>query len=309
MATTTNGANDTAHPAPRAPIDSLPVTGWYPGHMLKAGRQIQERLALVDLVVELLDARIPQTSRNPAFGRILGSKPRCLVFTKCDLAAADASRAWRQYYEERGHAACFVDAVGGTGMADLLPTWQQLVEKARRRSGAKHSLHRPLRIMIAGIPNVGKSTLVNRLVARKQAKVGPRPGVTRSQQWLRLGDEAELLDTPGVLWPQITTKTMELKLGLTGGIKDELLGEELLAEFLWQWAGRHPGQLDFSWYGDLPPPATTEEVLATVGRRRGILRAGGAIDLRQAATVLLKDYRDGRLGRATLDEPPEAEKS
>jgi len=288
----------------RLDFDKLPLTGWYPGHMLKAGREMQARLKLVDLVVELLDARIPATSRNPAFGPLFGNKLRCEVFTKGDLADEGASRAWQAHLRADGRNVRFVDATTGFGLARLVPWWQQLVEESRARSGAKHPLHRSIRVMIAGIPNVGKSTLVNRLAEGKKAVVGPRPGVTRHQQWIRLQGDAELLDTPGVLWPRIQSKRMELRLTLAGTIKDELIGAELVAEYLWDWSRTTPNALDFSLYGLPDLPETPEELLEAVGQRRGLLRAGGAINTAQSAAVLLKEFRDGRLGRATLDPVP-----
>jgi ribosome biogenesis GTPase A len=262
---------------------------------------MQARLKLVDLVVELLDARLPATSRNPAFARLFGNKPRCEVFTKSDLAAAAACREWRRRLEGEGRVVRFVDAKAGHGLDGLVAWWQGLVAAARAHSGAKHALHRPVRVMIAGIPNVGKSTLVNRLAAARRAAVGPRPGVTRHQQWIRLADGAELLDTPGVLWPRIRSKRMELKLALAGTIKDELVGVELVAEFLWEWAFRNPDALDFRLYGLPAVPESPDALLTAVGTRRGLLRSGGEVDTAQSASVLLRDFREGRLGRVVLD--------
>jgi ribosome biogenesis GTPase A len=291
----------------KIPLEKLPVTGWFPGHMLSANRQMAERLKLVDLVVELLDARIPATSRNPAFDQLFGHKPRCLVFTKSELADQSASASWQAWLEAQGQgggAVFFVDARTGTGLKRLVPGWHRLVEKRRRESGAKHTLRRPLRIMIAGIPNVGKSTLINRLSVSRRAAVGPRPGVTRNQQWIPLQGEVELLDTPGVLWPKIKDKRTELKLGLVGAIKDELVGAELLVEFLWEWARNNAGAMDWSGYDLMALPATSEELLDAVGRRRGILGPGGVVDSRQTADLILREFRDGKLGRITLDPVP-----
>lgn len=295
------------HPSPhnaRIDLDALPVTGWYPGHMLKAGRQIKERLKLVDLVVELLDARIPQVSRNPAFNELFGDKLRCLVFTKSDLASDEMSERWRGWHGAKGRRVFFVDSVSGRGLDGLIPGWHEMVETRRRRNGATRPLNRPLRVMITGIPNIGKSTLVNRLAASKRAQVGPRPGVTRQQQWIPLEGNVELLDTPGVLWPKIDGKRMELKLTLCGSIKDELIGEELVADYLLEWAARNPGHLDLSLYGCGDICNSVEEFLEAVGRRRGHLKSGGVVDLRKSAITVLNDFRDGRLGKATLDTCP-----
>lgn len=269
--------------------------------MLKAGRQIKEKLKLVDLVVELLDARIPRVSRNPAFDRLFGSKPRCLVFTKSDLADESETARWQDYYAAKNQTVFFVDSVGGRNLEALVPGWHTCVEAHRAASGATSRLHRPLRVMITGIPNIGKSTLINRLSISKRAQTGPRPGVTRSQQWIKLAGNVELMDTPGVLWPKISTKRMELKLTLCGSIKDELIGEELVTEYLLEWASENPGKVSLDIYQCNGTPESVEEFLEAVGHQRGYLKSGGVVDLRKSAIAVLKDFRDGRLGTITLD--------
>ncbi len=285
-------------------FNRLNLTGWYPGHMLKAGRDMQERLKLVDAVVELLDARIPSTSRNPALRKLMEHKPRFVVFNKADLVGQDYARAWTDFLRSRGERALFLDALHGTNVHRLLPEMKQLVDAARKRRGATQPLLRPIRLMIVGIPNIGKSTLVNRLVTTKRAAVGPRPGVTRNQQWIRLNNGMDLLDTPGVLWPKIANKTAELKLALVGSIKDELVGEELLGEFLWDQLRIHAGAVAWDLYDLAECPETPDELFEAIGRRRGLLRAGGVVDRRQSAVLLLKDYREGRLGRLPLEPVP-----
>lgn len=282
---------------------TLPLTGWYPGHMLKAGREMHERLGLIDLVVLLLDARIPRTSRNPALEEAIAAKPRLFVFNKSDLADPAITREWQAHFATAGEAAAFVDAQHGPGVPQLLPRLQAAWEEERRRRGATRPLVRPMRIMICGIPNVGKSTLVNRLAQRHKAAVGPKPGVTRAQQWIRLQGGIELLDTPGVLWPRITDKETELLLGLAGTIKDEVIGEELLAEYLWFRLCHGGGQITWNKYGLDQCPADPHALLDTIAQRRGFLRQGGMPDRQQAAITFLADFRSGQLGRVTFDRP------
>lgn len=283
----------------------LSLSGWYPGHMLKAGRVMQEVLRLVDLVIELVDARAPASTRNPRFRQELRSRPALLVATKADLADAEASREWQAHLEAQGESLRLLDLPRLTDPGPLLVSWKQWALDQRRARGATTELTRPVRLMIAGVPNVGKSTLVNRLCESRRAQVGPKPGVTRQTQWVPLREGIELLDTPGVLWPRIETKEHELRLGLVGCIRDEVLGLELLAEFLWDALRRQPaGRVIWGLY-DLPAaPASPEAFMTAVARRRGLLRAGGRVDEERTAMAVLKDYREGRLGRLTLELPP-----
>lgn len=284
-------------------FNRLSLTGWFPGHMLKAGREIRERLGLIDVVVELLDARIPQTSRNPRLEETLGVKPCLFVFSKADLADPEATRQWLELLQKQGLTGVFVDAQRGHGVDAVLPAVRALWDKERVRRGTTRPLLRPLRILIAGLPNVGKSTLTNRLADRRKAIVGPKPGVTRQQQWVRLRDNVELMDTPGVLWPHIETKETELLLGICGMIKDDLIGEELLVEYLCFRLRRAGPRTSPRAYGLNAWPEEGEELLDVVAKRRGLLRAGGAPDRQQAAVALLNDFRSGRLGQVTFEMP------
>jgi ribosome biogenesis GTPase A len=286
----------------------LPLTGWYPGHMLKAGRSMQEVLRLVDLVVELVDARAPASTRNPRFRQLLQSRPVLIVANKADLADPVLSRRWQAYLEAQGERVLLLDAPHLTDPGRLVAAWKQVAETERRRRGATLELTRPVRLMIAGVPNVGKSTLVNRLYEGKRALVGPKPGVTRQNQWVPLREGVELLDTPGVLWPSIQEKEHELRLGLVGCIRDEVIGIELLTEFLWDVLRRQPpSMVNWPLYGLAGAPSTPEAFIEAVARRRGLLLTGGRSDAERAATAVLKDFREGRIGRITIERPPDEE--
>lgn len=290
----------------QTPFNELPMLGWYPRHMLKAGEQMRERLKLVDLIVEILDARLPPLSQNPEFDRLFGQKPRFRLFNKGDLVPEAFATAWREHFRNEGVPCAFVDSLHGDQRLKSLPDeWTRFVERQRRERGATRTLYRPIRVMVAGVPNVGKSTLINRLVASRRTRVGPRPGITRAQEWIRLPDGTELLDTPGVMWPAVHDKDHELRLGLAGAIKDDLLGEELLAEFLLEAVLRPCAEkVDWALYGLDAPPAAAHGLLTAVGQRRGLLKPGGTVDTRQAAIILLKDFRDAKLGRITLTNAP-----
>ena len=284
-------------------FNHLPMTGWYPGHMLKAGRQMQTALKLVDLVIELVDARAPRATRNPAFRKLLHGKPFSLVGNKADLADPAVSREWEECYRERGSQMMFLDSKNAANFSALVPAWREMVRLDRCRRSATRPMTRPVRVMIAGIPNVGKSTLVNRMAAAKKAIVGPKAGVTRQTQWIPLKGGVELLDTPGVLWPKIRNKVHELKLALVGSMKDEYVGVELLAEYLWCELHEQAERVHWDLYDLSACPATPDELVEAVGRRRGFLKAGGRVDSAQSATMLLNDFRDCKLGRISLDFP------
>ncbi len=289
-----------------SPFNVLSLSGWYPGHMLKAGRAMQEVLRLVDLVIEVVDARAPASSRNPRFREMLQSRPAVLLLNKADLADARVSRRWQAHFEAAGERVFLVEAQGLGDPARLLASWRQLAEAARTERGVRLARTRPLRVMIAGVPNVGKSTLINAMSAGRRVQVGPKPGVTRQNQWVPLREDMELLDTPGVLWPKIADKEHELRLALAGCIRDEVIGIELLAEFLWVTLSRRPeASAAWSRYGLEAPPTTYPDFIAAVARRRGLLQAGGRIDHERSATAALKDFREGRLGRISLEVPPE----
>ena len=284
----------------------LPLSGWFPGHMLKAGREMQRCLKLVDLVVELLDARVPLSSRNPAFRKLLRGKPVFLAANKADLADPQLSRRWTACLKARSENVLFVNSTEDADVAKLIPAWSRAVADDRARRGAGRALNRPVRVMIAGIPNVGKSTMVNRLRGARKAAVAPTPGVTRQNQWIPLKGGMELLDTPGVLWPRIRSKVHELKLALVGAMRDETVGVEILADYLWTHLREQGGKVKWGRYDLEACPETPEELQEAVARRRGLLLPGDVPDLGRSAAMLLKDFRDAKLGRLTLETPEPA---
>ena len=282
-------------------VIDIPSLQWYPGHMRKAERLVKENLKLVDVVVELLDARIPLSSANPVLREIVGGKPRLIVLNKADLADETATRAWVKYFAAQGIAAVPVDAVQGRGVKELV----QVIAKCAKPKTDKLVQHgakaRAARCMILGIPNVGKSSLINRLSGGSKTKVENRPGVTRAKQWIRLGAQLELLDMPGILWPKFEDQQAALHLAFTGAINDNVYDVASVVLLLLDTLRRaYPSALieRYRLEGALPSGIA---LLEEIGRKRGCLRAGGKIDYEKAEQIVLTDFRSGRLGRVTLD--------
>ena len=285
-------------------VIDIPSLQWYPGHMRKAERLVKENLKLVDVVVELLDARIPLSSANPVLREIVGDKPRVIVLNKADLADEAATRAWVKYFAEQELVAVPVDAVKGRGIKELV----QAIAKCAKPKTDKLVQHgakaRAARCMILGIPNVGKSSLINRLSGGTKTKVENRPGVTRAKQWIRLGAQLELLDMPGILWPKFEDQQAALHLAFTGAINDNVYDvASVVLLLLNTLREEYPADLvaRYRLEGDLP---SGTELLEEIGRRRGCLRAGGKIDYEKAEQIVLTDFRSGHLGRVTLDAVP-----
>ena len=282
---------------------------WFPGHMTRAKRQIEEKLKLIDIVFELLDARIPASSRNPMIDEIIGAKPRLVLLNKADLADEAATAAWSGHFRALGLETLAIDANGGRGISDIAPRIRHLLREQTERQISKGLRPRAPRALIVGIPNVGKSTLINRLAGRSAAATGDRPGVTKGQQWIRIGGSLELLDTPGILWPKFDDPAVGYRLAATGAIRDEILPVEDVACFILRHlASSYRGALEER-YGlsdlpqELPDIPAAAEVLEQIGRRRGCLAGGGQVDYAKAAGVLLRDLRSGKLGRLTLEMP------
>jgi len=269
---------------------------WYPGHMTKAKRMLQQELKTVDAALELVDARIPASSRNPDLEELI-TKPRLMILTKSDLADPQLTDAWIEHYKKNGESVIPVDLSGGQAVAEI----------ARAVKSMFPSMRRDPRVMVVGVPNVGKSTLINRIARRKGAKVGARPGVTRGKQWIR-GSGLQLLDSPGILWPKFEDQEIARKLAVTAAIRDEVLDQAELAIWLLTFLHEYYPQNLTERYGELSVPDETNPLdsgslwmLEEIGKKRGCLRSGGVVDLDQAAVVVLTDFRTGRLGRLTLD--------
>jgi ribosome biogenesis GTPase A len=287
---------------------------WYPGHMKKTREMIQENLKLVDLVLEVVDARIPQSSRNPILDELVRGKERIILLNKSDLADEGACSRWISYFRSQGFDALGINAMRGEGIGVLM----QILEKIRLRKNRESQRNKPFRIMIVGVPNCGKSSLINRLTGRKSAQTGDRPGVTRGKQWLTVRTEAplgtfQLLDTPGILWPKFEDPRVGLNLAFCGSIKDEIMDRETLAmELAGVLAERYPAELSARYnLGDLTDPDTGEpwtplETMEAVAARRGFLLPGKRIDYERTARTLLDEFRSGAIGRITLEEPPQA---
>ncbi|MGN1480474.1 ribosome biogenesis GTPase YlqF [Porcipelethomonas sp.] len=276
---------------------------WFPGHMAKTRRMIQSNLSLVDGVVEILDARIPESSRNPEMDRLVKGKPRMFVLNKSDMADDDATSRWMNYYRSAGFTVVKLSCKSGNGMKNFLPAVkEQMLEELMKKRREKGIENAPLRLMIVGIPNVGKSTFINRMAKSKKAKAEDRPGVTRTKQWVKLGDNVEMLDMPGVLWPKFEDQMAARKLAFTGAVKDDILDIEALASLLLEnLAENYPGALKERY--KIEPSGTGFELLENVGRKRGMLVSGGEVNTERAAITVLDEFRSGKLGRITLELP------
>jgi ribosome biogenesis GTPase A len=283
---------------------------WFPGHMAKTRRLIAANLKLVDAVVEIVDARTPLSSRNPEMDSMTRGKPRLVLLNKCDLADDRATQMWINYFRNNGAEAVAVDCRTGKGLKNVLPAvrnrvLKELMEK-RERSGMSGAA---VRLMIVGIPNVGKSSLINRLAGAKRAKVEDRPGVTRTKQWVKLEGNTELLDMPGVLWPKFEDQTAALRLAFTGAISDDILDIETLAMKLLKYLSEeYPESLKERYKIEFSAEDTGLELLENVGRKRGMMISGGEINTERAAITVIDEFRSGKLGRITLELPPEKEK-
>lgn len=279
---------------------------WFPGHMTKTKRQIQASLKLVDAVAEILDARIPLSSKNPDLQKLIQNKPKVVLLNKCDMANQTSTSRWIDYYASRGITAIAVDCKSGKGLNKFAPAVNNVLSERRERLKAKGMVNPMLRIMIVGIPNVGKSSFINRVAKQNRAKVEDRPGVTRGNQWYSIAKNIEMLDTPGVLWPKFDDKIVGERLAFTGAVKDQILDTELLAVRLLDFL-RSLKPADFIARFKLEDidldAIDSYELLNVIGKKRGMLISGGEINTERAAIMLLDEFRSGKLGRITLEMP------
>jgi ribosome biogenesis GTPase A len=284
-------------------FNKVPKISWFPGHMNKALRQLNDKLGLVDVVVEVLDARVPESTRNAAFAETMANKAHVILLFKTDLADPDTTAAWRDHYQREGNAVITTHYRARDVIPKLLKRLEQAEAAERKRRGSKYPRTRAVRAMILGLPNVGKSSLINLLVRRKHTKTGHRPGVTRHQQWIKIGDDIELLDTPGIMYPRINSRETSLKLGLVAAIKEEHLGTDLLAEYLLEIMNQQANTEIMRFYELDVVPERIEDLLEAIGRRRGMLLPGDEVDPIQAANAFVSDFREGVFGRISLERP------
>lgn len=288
----------------------LPNVQWFPGHMTKARKIITENLKLVDVVIELLDARIPYSSANPMLQEIIAGKPKLVALNKADLADPAMTRQWVSYFRSQGIQAVAVDATQGKGIKQLVQITEELAREKTEKLVAKGAKARAARVMILGIPNVGKSSLINRLAGANKAKTADKPGVTRAKQWIRLGSHLELLDTPGILWPKFEDMSAGLKLAFTGAINDEAIDRELITQvFLDTMLKYYPERLKERYKITEELPEEPLALLELIGRKRGCLMKGGVIDMEKAQRIVLTDFRSGKLGTISLDAPDNSQEN
>ena len=281
---------------------------WYPGHMTKTRRMIEADLKLVDLVAEIVDARIPLSSRNPDIDELVGDKPRLLVLNRADQADPQLNRAWKEHFQTQGWAVLETDSKSGSGVKQFSSVIREVLKEQIARWREKGQVGRPIRVMVVGIPNVGKSTFINRVARRKSAKAQDRPGVTRGKQWVNVDAGLDLLDTPGILWPKFEDQEVGKRLAFTGAIKDDVMDIETLAcELMETLAQRYPGALEERYKISLEREEPGWQLLEAAGRKRGFLISGGEVDTERMSKILLDEFRSGKLGRFTLDVPEEVD--
>ena len=277
---------------------------WYPGHMTKTRRMMEENQKLIDIVVELLDARIPLSSRNPAIDEIFSTKPRLVVLNKSDIADAKITMEWENYFKEINIPVKSISSTMSKSLNDIFASCKEILKEKIEHDKARGLVNRPVKMMVVGIPNVGKSSFINKLSGKKSAQTGDRPGVTKGKQWIRLSNSFELLDTPGILWPKFEDVSVGEKLAFTGAIKDEIMDiEEIACRLLVFLKDRYPESLTARYKMTDFEDLDGYELLTLLGRKRGFVVSGGEIDTERAAKILLDEFRGAKLGKISLESP------
>lgn len=283
---------------------------WYPGHMAKTKRQITEDMKLVDVVIELLDARIPVSSQNPDISRLVNNKKRIVILNKADLADPVETKKWIEYFKKKNIVALEVDSNQGKGINQVNQTIEKLMAEELKIQNERGRIRKTIRVMIVGIPNVGKSSFINRISKKTTMVVGNRPGVTKQKQWIRIGSQIELLDTPGVLWPKFESEEVGLNLAYTGSIKDEVIDKVEVAYYLLKFLDKNYSKNLYEKYkisqeeisNIADHPQYTLELMNLIGRKRGALVSGGNVDEEKVANIILDDFRKGKIGNITLEK-------
>ena len=291
------------------PIEDKPTStsiNWYPGHMTKAKRMMEENVKLVDLIIEVVDARIPRASRNPDIDRLGAGKSRLIIMNKADLADSRANKDWESFFSEKGFAVVQANSKAGVGIKSIGPKVREACKEKIERNQRKGIINRPIRAMVVGIPNVGKSTFINAYAGRACTKTGNKPGVTKGKQWIHISNELELLDTPGILWPKFEDKLVGMNLALVGSINDEILNlDDLAFELIKIYQKRYPKLLEERYVLDGVSGKETLSVLDEICELRKCYKRGNEPDYSKICRIILDDFRSGKLGKITLELPPE----
>lgn len=273
---------------------------WFPGHMTKTRRMIEADIKLVDAVVEIVDSRIPESSRNPILSELVGNKPRIIMLNKCDYADDNITKQWKSFYEKQGFSVMICDCRSGKGIKQFTPMLKGILSDLLEKRRAKGMIGKALRIMVVGIPNVGKSSFINRMANSKKTQVGDRPGVTRGKQWVTIDKEVELLDMPGILWPKFDDQSVAVKLAFTGAIKDDVMDVESLAMHLGEYLiENYPDKIKERY----KLTNFDGNILELIAGKRGMMISGGEPDTERAAITLLDEFRGGKIGKITLERP------